>query len=154
MQSYNLLSKLVFVWSPYIQVDTIGMKEELIDNLNSIAITVTKSMRLISQILKPGAHIPEDAVLKRSCSDSGEHVLLPGNANRCWEFMGQVSPRLKASWIAQRFIPELHKFGEWRVFFIGGKPIHVVHTRYNEDKSVWTWEQADSYYSLAEFKYG
>jgi hypothetical protein len=152
MLNYEILSRKVSIWSPFYQVNTIGSKVTLIQSLESIAEEITKSCRPQSRVLTPGEALPSRAVLKRSHSDCGGHVLFPDQPGRTWDEMRSFSPHIRAVWFAQMLVPELERFGEWRVFIIGGKPIYVVHTRYNKQTAGWLWEPVDSYYSLRELR--
>jgi hypothetical protein len=75
MSSHVKLSRLVYMWPPLQQINTIGSKRQLISHLDFTA-SKTSSLRPKTIILKDGDSIPKDAVIKQSHSDCGHHVLL------------------------------------------------------------------------------
>lgn len=118
-----------------------------------------------------GQEIPEDAVLKRTHSDCGFHVVLPeisvetqdaGAVNRRKELKsqrtwGHLDLRTTAPeqlWIAQEYVPTLRSLGEWRVFLVGGCPLNVVHTVQATEKGQTTCQgtRADRFLCLREIK--
>lgn len=152
MTNFDILSRHLHAWPPVQQVNGIGSKHRLIRHLEFVASTMS-SLRPVTIILNGGDLIPTTAVLKRSHSDCGEHVIMPGNSGRNWTYLNNYPPIHGATWFAQAHVPTLRTLGEWRVFIIGGKPIYVVHTKYNNEKETWSWEQTDSFYSLEEYQY-
>jgi len=151
MTSFSTLSRLLYVWPPVQQVNGIGSKQQLVYHLDIIAVK-TSSLRPVTKVLKVGDSLPKDAVIKRSHSDCGQHVLMPNESGRDWFNLNQYPKVPGATWFAQAYVPTLRKLGEWRVFIIGGRPIYTVHTKYHEGKSTWSWEPVDSFYSLREFQ--
>jgi len=120
--------------------------------LDIIAAMFTKTLRPQTIGLQIGDPIPANAVLKRTHSDSGNHVLIPGQPGRDWDSISKLPGVPKAVWFAQSYIPTLLKLGEWRTFIIGGSIAYTIHSVYNAAKSTWSWELTDSYYSLAELR--
>lgn len=148
-----MLSRLVYVWPPAQHVNGLGSKQRLIHHLDVIA-GKTSSLRPQSKIIRDGDPIPKDAVLKRTHSDCGAHVIMPNDdVDRIWDTLNDNLNTPGSVWIAQALIPTLRKLGEWKVILIGGQPLYTVHAKYNEVKSTWSWEPVDSYYSLDEFWY-
>jgi hypothetical protein len=151
MSSHINLSRLVYMWPPLQQINSIGSKRQLIRHLDFTA-SKTSSLRPRTVILKDGDLIPNDAVIKRSHSDCGHHVLLVNDDGRNWESLNQHPKIPGAVWMAQAYVPTLRSLGEWRVFIVGGRAIYTVHTKYNEEKKTWTWEPVDDFYALEELR--
>ena len=149
----ELFARYVFIWPPTKQIDGIGAKHNLVVNLD----TVAKRMRTIrphTEILKPREALPSSIVLKRSHSDTGEHVIMPGDANRNWDYLESQLNIPGSVWLGQTEVPTLRKLGEWRVMFIGGQIIFVVHTRRRKsNKSQWYHELVSRYCTLSEIRY-
>jgi hypothetical protein len=152
MTNFDKLSRYLHIWPPVQQVNGIGSKHRLIRHLDFIA-SITSSLRPVTKFLNPGDLIPNLAVLKRSHSDCGEHVIMPGQPGRDWSSLNNHPSIRGAAWFAQAHVPTLQTHGEWRVFIIGGKPIYVVHTKYNDEKKTWSWERTEGFYSLEEYRY-
>jgi hypothetical protein len=132
------------------QINGIGSKHQVIIHLDIIA-SKNSFLRPTTKFLEFGDIIPNNTVVKRSHSDCGEHVFMPTDNGRDWTTFSKY-PKIPGSvWFAQSHIPTLRKLGEWRVIIIGGQPVYTVHTRYNEEKSTWSWEVVDSFYSLKEY---
>ena len=109
-------------------------------------------LRPESKVLRDGDPIPKDAVLKRTHSDCGHHVIMPSDdVDRTWDILNDDLNIPGSVWIAQALIPTLRKLGEWKVIIIGRQPLYTVHAKYNEVKATWSWEPVESFYSLAEF---
>jgi hypothetical protein len=141
---------VAYVWPP-VEHLKYGSKEYLISHLDIIAKMYTHTPRPSWKILKHGEEIPEGTVIKRSHSDCGDHVLRPDSPLRNWNYLD--SETIPGSiWFSQEYIPQLDYMGEWRAFIVGGRITYVVHTRYNKSKRTWSWEPADTYYSLDEFE--
>jgi len=150
--NFHMLSRIVYLWPPVQQVNGIGSKQQLIRHLDVIAVKMS-SLRPQSKVLKEGDSIPKDAVIKRTHSDCGVHILMPDEAGREWDDLRDDSNVPGSVWIAQAYVPTLRKLGEWKVILIGGRPVYTVHAKYNEGKATWSWEPVDSFYSLEEFRY-
>jgi hypothetical protein len=148
-----MLSRLVYIWPPAHHVNSLGSKQRLIHHLDVIA-GQTSSLRPQSKILKDGDPIPKDAVIKRTHSDCGDHVIMPTDlGDRNWDNLNDNLHIPGSVWIAQALVPTLRKLGEWKVILIGGQPLYTVHAKYNDVKATWCWEPVDSFYSLDEFRY-
>lgn len=152
-KAMKALSKEVYIWPPPNQIETVGSKLTLINHLDMVAGRSTKTARPNTRLLLPDDRIPKQIVLKRTHSDSGEHVIFPGDNNRNWEHLRSQSNIPNCQWFGQTFISTLRTLGEWRVFFVGGRIIYVIHSVYNERKGSWKWERVHDYYSLDEFRY-
>jgi hypothetical protein len=151
MSSCVNLSRFVYMWPSIRQMNSIASKQQFISHLDIIA-AKTSSLRPKTILLKDGDSFPKDAVIKRSHSDCGHHVLLPNNKGRNWESLNQHPKIPGAVWMAQTYVPTLQSLGEWRVFIVGGQAVYTVHTKYNEEKSTWFWEPVDDFYSLEELR--
>jgi hypothetical protein len=134
MDNHRTLVHLVHIWPPLDEVGGVGSKEQLITNLDVVASTYTASARPTTQVLKPGDPFPNGCVIKRSHSDAANHVLMPTDTRQNWETISQMPSVPNAVWLAQTYAPLLHRAGEWRVLIVGGRPLYVVHTIYNNAK--------------------
>lgn len=107
--------------------------------------------------LEPGQAIPELAVLKRSNSECGAHVILPTapKERRTWAYLNEQSER-DTFWMAQEYVPSLDQVGEWRAFVVGGNIISVMHTHKTPEKDWkgdWSGCEVESFLSLDEIRY-
>lgn len=152
MNGMDNISQYVYIWPPINQVNDIGSKKRLMQHLSNIA-AISKTIRPVTKIISSQTHIPNNIVLKRSHSDSGQHVLMPNEQGRDWESLSRHMEIPGCVWMGQTLVPHLHDIGEWRVFIIGGRIVYCVHTRYNQGKRTWKWEPVTEYYSLNELKY-
>ncbi|KAF8435843.1 hypothetical protein L210DRAFT_870722 [Boletus edulis BED1] len=103
-----------------------------------------------TRILKHEEAIPPDAVLKRSHSECGRHVLLPSASPRCrtWEYLSTITNN-GTFWMAQEHVPSLEWLGEWRVLIVGGRIITVMHT-YKLHNGEWTGSEVHEFRTLDE----
>lgn len=154
LKNLDHLRHYVHVWPPQDQPNTIGSKLQSIQNLDIIASRRTHSTRPITRELKVHEQIPDNIVIKRTHSDSGIHILLPGDRNRNWEYMLAHSEIPRCRWFGQTYVETLHRLGEWRTFVVGGKIIYTVHTFQNSHRDTWKWDMVREYYSLQELRYG
>jgi glutathione synthase/RimK-type ligase-like ATP-grasp enzyme len=143
---------MVHTWPPWQHVDRMGSKIPLMQNLDFIASTVTKSKRPITEILDVTTSIPDSIVLKRTHSDCGNHVLFPGDPLINPTYLLSQLDIPGSRWLGQNFVPTLRKLGEWRVFIIGGQIVDVVHTRINHETGCWKWERTTRFWSLGELR--
>jgi hypothetical protein len=144
------LRAILYVWPPHEHLE-IGSKDQLMKNLDLVAKIRTNTDRPKWRILKDGDRLSHDLIIKRTHSDCGSHVLKPGNILRDWEYLrNETIPG--SVWIAQTYVPHLCELGEWRVIIVGGEIIYIVHTDYDEDGDVWSWEPVRTYYSLKELE--
>ena len=146
------LQQEVHLWPPQNQVLN---KFQLIKQLDLIAARRTISARPVTHRLEEIASIdPTKVVLKRTHSDMGQHVILPGDETKYTKEYLECRLEVPGSfWFAQTFVPTLRELGEWRVFIIGGRIVYVVHTRRNWTKGIWVSETPTTYYSLDELRY-
>jgi hypothetical protein len=74
---------------------------------------------------------------------------MPDASNkRTWPYLISQAPAGEI-WMAQQHMPLLPKFGEWRVFVVGGRIIQVVHT-YRVGNGDWLGCPVKAYWSLEE----
>jgi hypothetical protein len=141
------------MWPPQQHVNTMASKWELSQTLDFIAQERTQSARPKTRLLVDGEPIPNAIVLKRTHSDAGEHVIVPGDVNkRNWDYLRSHLEVPGSQWMAQSFVQTLVKLGEWRVFVVGGKLVYTVHTVKNRDRSTWSWDIVHTYYTLDELR--
>lgn len=146
------LCRTVHIWPPPKQMNTVHSKWIQNQNLLHVALNVTHTIRPQAKLLNDGDQFPPNIVLKRTHSDTGHHVLLPGDAKRNWEYMRNNCEVPGSRWFGQTYIEPLSKMGEWRVFLVGGKVVYTVHTLYNKESKSWKWDIVSSFYTLDELK--
>jgi hypothetical protein len=145
------LQRLVYMWPPPDQMQSIASKLHLVQNLDRIAARM-KTIRPITQQLVEGQPLTGDFVIKRTHSDSGQHVLLPGDPNRNWLYLRRNRDVPESCWFGQSMVATLRNTGEWRVIIMDGKIICTFHTKYNEEKKTWRSEVVNDFYSLTELR--
>ncbi|KIK78106.1 hypothetical protein PAXRUDRAFT_28688 [Paxillus rubicundulus Ve08.2h10] len=150
-ENLRMMQSLI-VWPPPKQLEHAGWKLTVISNLTFISKSSVPSYSPSTMRLNPGDLVPENAVLKRSHSDSSTHVIMPSETRkREWSYLMAQAPGGEF-WMAQDYMPYLATFGEWRVFIIGGTIIQVVHT-HRGCNGHWHGVQVSSYWSLEELTY-
>ena len=137
-------------WVPRIQMVELCNKVNLLKRLDHIS-EVMNAGRPKTTRLRRNQDIPEGAVIKRTHSDCGSHVFVPGEHRRLtWEKLEQGPPG--SSWMAQEYSRHLRDLGEWRCVVVDGKLLYVVHTVYHPSKGVWKFVKADRFSSLEEIR--
>ena len=154
VDNFKRLKCHTYIWPPVDQASTVGSKWQLIDNLDIIAAKY-RHTRPKTRLLNPGQPIPENTVLKRTHSESGNHVIFPkGDPDmRTWEYLNSHSEIPRCKWFAQTYVDFLKVYGEWRVIIVGGSPAYTVHTQ----PSSWnTWKKTvvSSFWPLNLLRYG
>jgi hypothetical protein len=143
-----LLEAEIPVWPTPIHVKDLANKLSLIRSLDWIAKKM-ESPRPKTVTLTRGDPIPDNVVLKRTHSDQGQHVLLPGMFNG-WNELDEGSEG--GVWFAQDYVDLLHKLGEWRVVMAGGEITYVIHTVYDTVEKTWSYDVVDDYISLKNLR--
>jgi len=133
------------------------VKLDVIRNLDWIAQNVTHTVRPATTILKlPLGEMPLGRVLKRECSDSRRHVLVPKDLERfsVKSLNTAISKRGLdgAVWLSQTFVPELETMGELRVYLFHGEVSHVIHTGWGHPEDLKAKVLSDLW-SLEELRY-
>jgi hypothetical protein len=146
------LCRTVQVWPPPKQMNTVHSKWTQVQNLLHVALSKTHTMRPQSKLLKDGEPFPPNIVLKRTHSDTGHHVLFPGDPRRNWDYMRLNCEVPGLCWFGQTYVEPLAKIGEWRVFLLGGRDIYTVHTHYNKESKSWRWDIVTTFYTLEELR--
>jgi hypothetical protein len=144
------LRRTVLVWPPQNQSMS---KLELTKLLDLAAANRTSSARPKTRPLKEGEVFKDAMVLKRTHSDMGQHVLLPGDPRREWDYLLSNTEVPGCHWFAQSYVETLAILGEWRVFIVGSQIVYVVHTVRNPTKKTWSWDVVTTYYSIRELRY-
>ncbi|KAF8556441.1 hypothetical protein OG21DRAFT_1506544 [Imleria badia] len=147
-----LLANQVQFWPPIEQVRSSASKWPTLCHLRIIAANQNRftpsTIRLTEE-----SEIPPNAVLKRSHSECGLHVILPDakSAERSWTYLKRHIHD-DEFWMAQEYVPSLDDIGEWRVIIIGGMILSVVHTyKAKQEKDViWMGAPVDTFLSLDE----
>jgi hypothetical protein len=138
----------VLIWPPPNQVEVTGRKDTLIRHLDRIAEKMG-TLRPETRVVQAGERIPENCVLKRTHSDSGQHVILPGKDTANVDF--QQGPR-DAVWLCQEFVSTLRDVGEWRVVIINKSIQYVVHTLPQQGTRALSSKLVHGYFSLDEWR--
>ena len=68
-------------------------------------------------------------MLKRTHSESGNHIILPQDmlGKRTWEYMDAHLEIPRCQWFSQTYVLLLKDYGEWQVVIVGGAPTYTVH---------------------------
>lgn len=141
------------LWPPPRQLERAGWKLTVISDLTLIAEQNVHSLRPKTRKLSFNSIIPSNTVLKRSHSDCSTHVIMPSDSKRrTWKYLSTMAPGGEL-WISQEHIPTLETFGEWRVFIIRGRILHVVHThRRGKGRYNWHGTRVENYRSLEDMR--
>lgn len=153
IRNYRSLARLTYLWPPVDQASTLGSKWQLIENLDIIA-AQGQTVRPQSTLLESGDPLDDQLVLKRTHSESGNHVLLPGSHRvaRTWRYLNKQSEIPRCRWFSQTNVPLLKTLGEWRVVMVGGAPAYTVHTQPTTTK-LWKHRPANSFWPLDRLRY-
>jgi hypothetical protein len=152
--SYRILSSYSPVWPSYLELKSCANKLELIANLELVANSSTQTNRPMVKLLTSGRDaegnrarlqipdpIPDNVVVKRSYSETGQHILLPETPNALKQAILQREVDIdEAQWFTQSFVPFLKDTGEIRMFFVGMKNIYSVHTVQDPKKRKGHWD--------------
>jgi ribosomal protein S27AE len=90
-------------------------------------------------------------VLKRECSDCGNHVLMPDAVEKLTT--GKIQAMLKETswkWMLQDYVEHLRQIGEWRVYMLNGKALHAVCTTHMNGR--WSYDYAYAFMTLDEMR--
>ena len=88
IQNFKSLAWFTYLWPPVDQASTIGLKWQLIKNLDIIA-ALNNQIWPQNRLMKSGDYISNRTMLKRTHSKSGNHIILPQDmlGKRTWEYM-------------------------------------------------------------------
>ena len=126
----RILSKLVLLWPPVDEMLAASRKAEEVIILDKIAREVTHTVRPETKVVdKTLTHAPTGVVFKREVSDTSSHVLLPEKLEKMSKKELSKIALDPIRWLSQTYVPQLIQFGEWRVYFVGGKFYEVVITQ-------------------------
>lgn len=163
MDTLSELEKDLFIWPPVREMFRAGKKFTLVEDLDKIALKITKTARPKTKLLDATCKLPLTSdqrphILKREQSESSNHYLSPFHV---LQLKGpDVAQMAKGPirWLWQDYVPYLLTMGEWRMFIIGGQPLLAIWTIkkiQGADLGIdQQWEDADmtGYYSLSEIK--
>lgn len=153
VNSEYVLRHITTVWPHPTELRLYGDKVSLIANFDAIAHNVTKTRRPVTIALNPNDPIPPDVVVKRGFSETGNHVLMPGDIKQRWSYLNRHLILPRACWFYQPFIHHLADMGEFRVFFVNAQPVYTVWTHKNlAENGEWEFDLVEDYYSLAELR--
>lgn len=146
----ELLENHTTFWPPRIQMQELSNKVNLMKRLDYIS-EAMETGRPKTTKLRSNKPLPEGTVIKRTHSDCGTHVFIPGeDESMTWDDLDQGPPG--SSWMSQDYAVHLRNLGEWRAIVVDGKLLYVVHTVYNRSKGIWKWKKVDRYCSLDEIR--
>jgi hypothetical protein len=153
VRNFKELKCYTHIWPPVDQASTVGSKWQLIQNLDVIA-GIHRQTRPKSRLLKDGQPIHPDTVLKRTHSESGNHVIFPNSEpyKRTWDYINSHSEIPRCKWFAQSFVPLLKVYGEWRVIIVGGSPAYTVHTQPSQ-RNTWRRTVVTQFWPLKLLQY-
>ena len=138
-------------WPPIPQVKASALKITTIGNLDTIA-QVQRGRRPATIVLSEGDEIVPGTMLKRSHGDCGKQVVMPSNTvRRNWTYLSSQLSEPHHRWMMQEYVPALETVGEWRVFVVGGRPMHVVHTR-RLKSGKWMGRRVENFCMLQEIE--
>ena len=141
------------MWPHQDHIDTLASKWELCQSLDLVAQERTKTARPRTRLLVDGERIVNAMVLKRTHSDAGEHVVVPSDVyRRNWDYLCGHLDVPGSRWMVQSFVEPLARLGEWRVFLVGGELVYTVHMLKNRDRNTWSWDVANTFYTLEELR--
>lgn len=148
----RVLSSLVPLWPPVDEMLAASRKAKEVVLLDKIANEVTHTIRPTTVVITQElTHAPIGVVFKREVSDTGTHVLLPDKVAALSKKELRSIALDRFTWMSQTYIPQLRQFGEWRVYFIGGKFYDVVITNPDGDRHIaYLW---DEIWSLEELRW-
>lgn len=148
LKSIRDLEMKIRSWPPTDQVDGPGRKDNLLYNLARQSV-----IRPYTQNLRRGSAIPLNTVLKRTHSDSQNHVLFPGSSNRDWDHM-EIGPTGSA-WMSQEYVPALRTLGEWRVVIVDSQIQYTIHTvaRNRGARQTWDSKVVKGFVSLQKWRW-
>lgn len=153
VHSFKTLKCYTYIWPPVDQASTVGSKWQLIQNLDIIA-AKHRQTRPKSRLLTDGQPIHPDTVLKRTHSESGNHVIFPDSEQhkRTWKYLKCNSEVPRCKWFCQTFVRLLRTYGEWRVIIVGGSPAYTVHTQ-PSPRDTWKRTVVSSFWPLNRLQY-
>jgi hypothetical protein len=146
------LSHLTWSWPNLTELQECAGKLPLSANLEMIASSYTRTRRPLIALMemstdptgvRRGVMPPnsvQDAVFKRTHSETGSHVLLPHLSYEERQTKLQEPIDIpEAKWFTQAFTPLLVSLGEIRMFFVGMKKIYSMHTIKDMDSTEDDW---------------
>lgn len=152
------ISAFLPVWPPIEDLLDIGRKATLVQDLDLIARTITRSRRPSTRTLGPQdkngiSDGNANKILKREFSE-GRHTFL--SKERVARLTIEEINRMITSphrWLLQDYVENLERFGEYRVYIFGGMWHSAIATHWagkEDDEGNWEVVEADSLYSLAD----
>jgi glutathione synthase/RimK-type ligase-like ATP-grasp enzyme len=125
------LSHCIPMWPDPVETRRSANKWEIINELDEIAKTYTKTARPSSKLYDSSVPLVCDGskVYKREGSAYGDFVL--HGKNLAIEKLSNhlCKPANGYRWIVQDYIPQLQWWGEYRIYIVAGMPLSIVGTR-------------------------
>lgn len=144
----------LLMWPPPKQLERAGLKHPDCAALSFIAMQMKTLRPNTVRILDVrNYNIEKETVLKRSHSDCGQHVILPGDRRKRTEDYLKEHSAYGEVWLQQEYVDPLKSVGEWRAFIVNGQLIHTVHTFRDDLTGRWQGTQAKTIWSLEEITY-
>lgn len=150
----------MLVWPPPRESLFYRQKSQLIRRLDRIAKFDTFTPRPKTSILSQADHFTSSTVLKREGSDQGKHRLFYDCCDRPQETAAELVKTNSRSdadldagqmlWLLQDLVPELRRYGEYRVYVVAGKIVSVVGTTPGARESQWHVKDCLGVYGLSE----
>ena len=151
IEQLHKLSNIILLWPPIDEMIAASRKVDEVILLDKISREITHTIRPVTEVIsKTLNHPPPGKVFKREVSDTSSHVLLPEKIAKLSRKELKKIALDKFRWMSQTFIPQLIQFGEWRVYFVGGRYHSVVITEPTLDKM--HCEIMDGMWSLKELR--
>lgn len=149
------LSTHTRIWPPLTLSKAAANKWQMIQFLDRVASRVTNTPRPETRLWEDRG-IPQGMVLKRCCSAFQEHIYLPEVGS------SQTRPTRAAlletsilpgrEWMVQSWMPLLRTWGEFKVYFIEMKIVHIAVARVRTRTGKWEITTPDRILTLSEMK--
>ena len=130
----HTLSKLIVLWPPVDEILAASKKAQEIKLLDKIAREVTHTIRPVTEVVEHKAIKATGVVFKWEVSDTSTHVRLPEKIAKLSKKELKKMAVDKFVWLSQTFVPHLLQFGEWRVYFVGGRFYEIILTEPDPSK--------------------
>lgn len=147
------LAEYLCLWPPLYPLRGAACKWNTIRRLDMIARYVTRTNRPTTT-LWDRVQIKSDKVYKRCYSGYHDHIYYPTEG----ETKPTVPALLESSrlpgrhWMEQEWIRHLRDFGEFRIYFVKSKIVHIAFARYVSKWSRWYYIVPASFYTLDQFR--
>ena len=148
------LAEHIRMWPPLNPLKRAACKWNTVRRLDRIARCITKTARPTT-VLWNGGPIQSDKVYKRCYGAYQDHVYIPIEAGQ----EPTVPALLESSklpgrhWMVQDWISPLRDFGEFKVYVVNTRIVHIAFARYSAKRLIWDYIVPESFYTLAQLRY-